>query len=127
MGCTNTARNAGASPAGSGSALAWPWSGTGGAESRNVGVDAVRPQVKTRMADTAARILHRAGRPKRLDIHRSRRAPRGAGMTTSAPQQITDGQLDVAEMTDPEHPGLAGPFLLLALNFPLGLKDEVLI
>lgn len=48
-------------------------------------------------------------------------------MTTSAPQQITDGQLDVAEMTDPEHPGLAGPFLLLALNLPLGLKDEVLI
>jgi hypothetical protein len=63
MGCTNTVRNAGASPAGSGSALAWPWSGTGGAESRNVGVDAVRPQIKTRMANTAARILQRAGRP----------------------------------------------------------------
>ena len=37
MGCTNTVRNAGASPAGIGSALAWPWSGNGGAESRNVG------------------------------------------------------------------------------------------
>jgi hypothetical protein len=42
-----------------------------------------------------------------------------------APQQITDGQLDVAKMTDAEHPGLAGPFLLPALNLPLGLKDVV--
>ena len=63
MGCTNTARNAGASPAGSGSALAWPWSGTGGAEPRNVGVDAVRPQIRTSMANTVDRILQRAGRP----------------------------------------------------------------
>ena len=127
MGCTNTARNAGASPAGSGSALAWPWSGTGGAESRNVGVDAVRPQIKTRMANTVARILQRAGRPSGSTSIAAGGAPRGPGMTTSRPQQITDGQLDVAEMTDPEHPGLAGPFLLLALNLPLGLKDEILI
>jgi hypothetical protein len=48
-------------------------------------------------------------------------------MHTSPPQQITHGQLDLAEMTDPEQPGLAGPFLLPALNLPLGLKDDVLV
>ncbi len=48
-------------------------------------------------------------------------------MTTSRPAADHGRQLDVAEMTDPEHPGLAGPFMLLALNLPLGLKDEVLI
>ena len=63
----------------------------------------------------------------RLDIHRSRRGPQCGHDYFTLPQQITDGQLDVAEMTDPEQPGLAGPFLLLALNLPLGLKDEVLI